>query len=107
MTWKKYEFTDAKWAELKKKIEATHEGHEGPVTSWDAEKVVAVVELGKLCKAWGTDEDGKPVCTSQSDKISVDILWADKPLTGWATHTVNVAPGKEAHQFAGMQWGDE
>lgn len=104
MIWKKYEFTDAKWAELKKKIEATSEGFEGPVTSWDAEKVVAVVELGKLCKAWGTDEDGKPVCTDQSTKLAVDILWVDAPVTGFATHAVNVAPGTEAHQFAGMTW---
>lgn len=104
MIWKKYEFTDAKWAELKKKIEATSEGLEGPVTSWDAEKVVAVVELGKLCKAWGTDEEGKPVCTDQSTKVAVDILWVDAPVTGFATHAVNVAPGTEAHQFAGMTW---
>lgn len=104
MIWKKYEFTDAKWAELKKKIEATSEGHEGPVVGWDAEKVVAVVELGKLCKAWGTDEDGKPVCTDQSTKLAVDILWVDAPVTGFATHAVNVAPGTEAHQFAGMTW---
>lgn len=101
MIWKKYEFTDAKWAELKKKIEAPAQGEE---VSWDAEKVVAVVELGKLCKAWGTDEDGKPVCTDQSTKLAVDILWVDAPVTGFATHAVNVAPGTEAHQFAGMTW---
>lgn len=105
MIWKKYEFTDAKWAELKKKIEATHETHDGePSVGWDAEKVVAVVELGKLCKAWGTDEEGKPVCTDQSTKLAVDILWVDAPVTGFATHAVNVAPGTEAHQFAGMTW---
>jgi hypothetical protein len=104
MIWKKYEFTDAKWAELKKKIETTSEGLEGPTVAWDAEKVVAVVELGKLCKAWATDEEGKPVCTYQSTKIAVDILWVDTPVTGFATHAVNVAPGTEAHQFAGMTW---
>lgn len=104
MTWKKYEFTDAKWAELKKKIEATHEGPEGPTTSWDAEKVVAVVELGKLCKAWGTDAEGMPVCTDQSTKLAVDILWVDAPVAGFASYAVNVAPGTEAHQFAGMEW---
>lgn len=103
MTWKKYEFTDAKWAEMKAKIEIISE--EG--ASWDPEKVVAVVELGKLCKVWGTDAEGNQVCTTPGTKLSVDILWNGAPVTGFATHTVNVAPGKEAHQFAGMQWGDE
>ena len=100
MIWKKYEFTDAKWAELKAKIEVTHEG----LTSWDPATVMAVVELGKLCKAWGEDAEGKPVCTDQSTKLAVDILWVDSPVTGFATHAVNVAPGTEAHQFAGMTW---
>ena len=100
MIWKKYEFTDAKWAELKDKIEVTRED----LTSWDPAKVVAVVELGKLCKAWGEDAEGMPVCTDQSTKLAVDILWVDAPVTGFATHAVNVAPGTEAHQFAGMTW---
>jgi hypothetical protein len=107
MTWKKYEFTDAKWAEMKAKIEVTHEGPQGPVVGWDPEKVTAVVEIGKLCTEWGTNEEGMQVCTKQAAKLSVDILWAGTPVTGFATHTVNVAPGTEAHQFAGMQWGDE
>jgi hypothetical protein len=108
MTWKKYEFTDAKWAEMKAKIQKTFPDIEGgELTEYDPEKVTAVVEIGKLCTEWGTNEEGFQVCTKQAAKLSVDILWTDKPLTGWATYTVNVAPGKEAHQFAGMQWGDE
>jgi hypothetical protein len=104
MTWKKYEMSAAKWAELRAKIEQTTEGPKGSVTSWDPAKVVAVVELGKLCKAWGTDAEGKPVCTDQSTKEAVDILWADAPVTGFASYAVTVAPGSEAHQFAGMAW---
>ena len=104
MTWKKYEMTAEKWAELRAKIEVTTEGPEGPVVAWDAEKVVAVVELGKLCKAWGVDAEGKPVCTDLSTKQSIDILWADAPVAGFASYVVNVAPGSEAHQFAGMTW---
>jgi uncharacterized protein YycO len=96
MTWKKYEMSAAKWAELRAKIEVTTD--EG--TAWDAEKVVAVVELGKLCKGW--DAEGN--CTELSTKESIDILWADAPVTGFATYSVNVAPGSEAHQFAGMTW---
>jgi hypothetical protein len=100
MTWKKYEMSAAKWAELRAKIEVTHEDG----ASWDPATVVAVVELGKLCKGWGTDAEGMPVCTDLSTKESIDILWADAPVTGFATYAVNVAPGSEAHQFAGMTW---
>jgi hypothetical protein len=103
MTWKKYEMSAAKWAELRAKIETTGTDPEGEPT-WDASKVVAVVELGKLCKGWGTDAEGMPVCTDLSTKESIDILWADAPVAGFATYSVNVAPGSEAHQFAGMAW---
>jgi uncharacterized protein YycO len=96
MTWKKYEMSAAKWAELRAKIEVTNE--QG--ASWDPATVVAVVELGKLCKGW--DAEGN--CTDQSTKESVDILWVDAPVSGFATYAVNVAPGTEAHQFAGMNW---
>lgn len=90
----------AKWAELRAKIEVTSEDG----ASWNPATVVAVVELGKLCKAWGVDAEGVPVCTDQSTKEAIDILWAGAPVTGFATYAVNVAPGTEAHQFAGMTW---
>jgi uncharacterized protein YycO len=96
MTWKKYEMSAAKWAELRAKIEVTNEDG----ASWDPATVVAVVELGKLCKGW--DAEGN--CTDQSTKESIDILWVDAPVSGFATYAVNVAPGTEAHQFAGMNW---
>jgi hypothetical protein len=99
-TYKKYEFTPTQWATAKAKIQVTEEGE----PTWDATKVVAVVELGKLCKSWGTDAEGMPVCTDQSTKESIDILWVDAPVSGFATYAVNVAPGTEAHQFAGMIW---
>ena len=105
MTWKKYEMSTAKWAELRAKIETTGTDPEGETyATWDMAKVVAVVELGKLCKAWGVDAEGKPVCTDLSTKQSIDILWTDAPVTGFASYAVNVAPGSEAHQFAGMTW---
>jgi uncharacterized protein YycO len=101
MTWKKYEMSAAKWAELREKIETTGTDPEGETyATWDPAKVVAVVELGKLCKGW--DAEGN--CTDLSTKESIDILWVDAPVTGFATYAVNVAPGSEAHQFAGMAW---
>jgi hypothetical protein len=55
-TWKKYEFTATAWGTLKKSIQVTTE--EG--TAWGPQ-VLAVVELGKLCKAYGTDAEGNNV----------------------------------------------
>jgi hypothetical protein len=105
MKFLKYEFTPTQWATAKAKIELTGTDPEGETyATWDPAKVVAVVELGKLCKSWGTDAEGMPVCTDLSTKESIDILWADAPVTGFATYAVNVAPGSEAHQFAGMAW---
>jgi len=105
MTWKKYEMSAAKWSELRAKIETTETDPEGETyVTWDLAKVVAVVELGKLCKAWSVNDEGKPVCADLSTKESIDILWTDAPVAGFASYTVNVAPGSEAHQFAGMTW---
>jgi len=100
MRYLKYEFTPAQWATAKAKITltASGEGEEGEPT-WDATKVVAVVELGKLCKAW--DEEGN--CADQSTKLSVDILWADQPLTtSFASYVVWPEPCG-IHVFAGWE----
>ena len=100
MKYLKYEFTPTQWEAAKKKIETTNE--EGEPT-WDATKVVAVVELGKLCTEWGTDEEGMPVCVKESSKISVDILWADQPLTtSFGSYVVWPAPCG-IHVFAGWE----
>ena len=86
---RKYEFTDAQWATARKKIEVKTTNPEGePVTSWDTEKVAVVVELGKLCTEWGTDEEGMPVCVKQSSKVSVDIVWNIAPLSDFASAIV-------------------
>jgi hypothetical protein len=96
MKFLKYEFTPSQWATAKAKITLTdEEGNE----SWDPAKVVAVVELGKLCKAW--DEEGN--CTDQSTKVSVDILWADQPATtSFASYVVWPEPCG-VHVFAGWE----
>jgi hypothetical protein len=99
-TFRKYEFTPSQWATAKAKITltASGEGEEGEPT-WDATKVVAVVELGKLCKAW--DEEGN--CTDQSTKVSVDILWTDEPATtSFASYVVWPEPCG-IHVFAGWE----
>ena len=89
MIWKKYEFTDAKWAELKAKIQKTFPDIEGgELTEYDPEKVVAVVEIGKLCTEWGTDAEGNQVCVKQNSKVSIDIVWVGEPLADFNQYLV-------------------
>jgi hypothetical protein len=76
-TYLKYEFTPTQWATAKAKIQVTKEGE----PTWDATKVVAVVELGHLCTQWGTDAEGNQVCEVTSPKYAVDILWTAEPMT--------------------------
>jgi len=100
MKFLKYEFTPAQWATAKAKIQVTNE--EGEPT-WDATKVVAVVELGHLCTQWGTDAEGNQVCEVTSPKYAVDILWTDQPLTtSFASYVVWPAPCG-VHIFAGWE----
>jgi len=88
-TFRKYELTPTQWATARKKIEKTGTDPEGETyATWDAEKVDVVVELGKLCKAWGTDEDGKPVCTTPGTKVSVDIVWPGEPMADFDKYLV-------------------
>jgi hypothetical protein len=68
----KFEFTPTQWATLRKLIETTTTTPDGAkVQSWVN---CAVVEIGFICLEWGQVDD-KPVCTKQSDKWAVDILF--------------------------------
>ena len=70
-TFAKYEFTPTQWATLRKLIETTITTPDGEKTTWVD---CAVVEIGFICLEWGQVDD-KPVCTKQSDKWAVDILF--------------------------------
>jgi hypothetical protein len=70
-SFKKFEFTPTEWATLQKDIQQTTTTPDGEVTTW---KDCAVVEIGFICLQWGQVDD-KPVCTKQSDKWAVDILF--------------------------------
>jgi hypothetical protein len=99
-TFQKFEFTPTQWATAKSKIQTTNE--EGEPT-WDATKVVAVVELGHLCTQWGTDAEGNQVCEVTSPKYAVDILWTAEPMTtSFASYVVWPAPCG-VHIFAGWE----
>ena len=72
MIFNKYEFTPTQWATLQKDIQQTTTTPDGgESTTW---KDCAVVEIGFICLEWGQVDD-KPVCTKQSDKWAVDILF--------------------------------
>jgi len=77
-SFQKFEFTPSEWATLRKLIEQTTTTPDGAkVQSWVD---CAVVELGFICLEWGQVDD-KPVCTKQSDKWAVDILfYAEVPV---------------------------
>ena len=102
MKYLKYEFTDTQLKSALAKITQTDE--EGNTTYTDA--VLAVVDLGKLVKTPAVmDEEGNEVSPAvYATKNSVDILWADQPLTtSFASYVVWPEPGSEAHVFGGWE----
>lgn len=92
----KFEFTPTEWATLQKDIQQTTTTPEGEVTTW---KDCAVVEIGFICLEWGTEDD-KPVCTKQSDKWAVDILFYTEPPASFAPFEVFPKPCG-VHTFSG------
>ena len=102
MKYLKYEFTDTQLKSALAKITQTNE--EGETSYTDA--VLAVVDLGKLVKTPAVlDEEGNEVSPAvYATKNSVDILWADQPLTtSFASYVVWPDPGTEAHVFGGWE----
>jgi hypothetical protein len=96
MKFSKFEFTPNEWATLQKDIQQTTTTPEGEVTTW---KDCAVVEIGFICLEWGTEDD-KPVCTKQSDKWAVDILFYSEPPASFAPFEVFPNPCG-VHTFSG------
>ncbi len=96
-TFLKFEFTPTEWATLRKLIEQTTTTPDGAkVQSWVD---CAVVELGFICLEWGQVDD-KPVCTKQSDKWAVDILFYSEPPASFAPFEVWPDP-MGIHTFSG------
>jgi len=97
MIFNKYEFTPSEWATLRKLIETTTTTPDGTkTTSWVD---CAVVEIGFICLEWGQVDD-KPVCTKQSDKWAVDILFYSEPPASFAPFEVFPKPCG-VHTFSG------
>jgi hypothetical protein len=96
-TFLKFEFTPTEWATLRKLIETTTTTPDGAkVQSWVD---CAVVEIGFICLEWGTEDD-KPVCTKQSDKWAVDILFYTEPPAEFTPFEVWPDP-MGIHTFSG------
>jgi hypothetical protein len=98
-SFRKYEFTPTEWATLRKLIEQTTTTPDGEQTSW---KDCAVVEIGFICLEWGQVDD-KPVCTKQSDKWAVDILWLRTPLASFKPFEVFPKPTTQLHIIGGYE----
>ena len=90
-TFRKYELTPTQWATARKKIEKTGTDPE-PYTYWNPELVSVLVELGKLCTEWGTNEQGEQVCIKQNTKLSIDIVWVGEPLADFNAYEVLPLP---------------
>jgi hypothetical protein len=88
---RKYELTPTQWATARKKIEKTGTDPEGE-TYWNPDLVAVLVDLGKLCTEWGTDEEGNQVCVKQSSKISIDIVWVGEPLADFNQYMIWCLP---------------
>jgi hypothetical protein len=96
-TFLKFEFTPTQWATLRKLIEQTTTTPDGAkVQSWVD---CAVVEIGFICLEWGQVDD-KPVCTKQSDKWAVDILFYAEPPAEFTPFEVWPDP-MGIHTFSG------
>lgn len=106
MIWKKYEFTKSEWNALQPSIEVENSIGDEVSKSWNPELIVALVDLGNLVVSPAVlNEEGEVVTEAvMSSKKSVDILWQDQSLESFVNYEVDVESGKEAHQFAGMQW---
>lgn len=88
-TFRKYELTPTQWATARKKIEKTGTDPEGETyTYWNPDLVAVLVDLGKLCQEWGTDEEGNQVCVKQNTKVSIDIVWVGEPLADFNAYLV-------------------
>jgi hypothetical protein len=96
-TFLKFEFSPTQWATLRKLIEQTTTTPDGAkVQSWVD---CAVVEIGFICLEWGQVDD-KPVCTKQSDKWAVDILFYAEPPIEFEPYAVYPNPCG-VHTFSG------
>jgi hypothetical protein len=96
-TFLKFEFTPTQWATLRKLIETTTTTPDGgESTTWVD---CAVVEIGFICLEWGQVDD-KPVCTKQSDKWAVDILFYSEVPKEFEPYAVYPNPCG-VHTFSG------
>ena len=95
---KKYEFTPAQWATLRKLIEVTHEDN----TSW-SDLITAVHEIGHIVITPAVIEDGEVVTPAVLSPLwAVDIIWASEPLSQFAQYVVFPKPCG-VHVFAGWE----
>ena len=86
---RKIEVAPTTWKTLQKKIQKEITTPEGTTEwVWNQDLVSVVVELGRLCQEWGTDEEGNQVCVKQNSKVSIDIVWVGEPLADFSAYLV-------------------
>jgi hypothetical protein len=102
MTYRKYEFTPAQWATLRKLIEVENTFGGTKSTTW-SDLITAVHEIGHIVLTPAV-MNGMEVVTPAvlSTKWAVDIIWASEPLSQFAQYVVYPKPCG-VHVFAGWE----
>jgi hypothetical protein len=89
MTYRKYEFTPAQWATLRKLIEVESVMPDGTKSTAWSDLITAVHEIGHIVLTPAVIEDGEVVTPAVlSPKWAVDIIWASEPLSQFAQYVV-------------------
>lgn len=86
MKFRKYEFSPAKWAELKVELQSSISIEGDSQIFYNREIVNSVVEIGHLVILEPEDEQ------ILSDKFSVDILWQVDELPSFASYKIWCIP---------------
>jgi hypothetical protein len=86
MKFRKYEFTPAKWAELKVDLQSSKTESGESEIFYNREIVNSVVEIGHLIISRNEEE------VVLSDKFSVDILWQVDELPSFASYKIWCTP---------------
>jgi hypothetical protein len=103
MTYRKYEFTPAQWATLRKLIEVESVMPDGTKSTAWSDHITAVHEIGHIVTTPAVIEAGEVVTPAVLSPLwAVDIIWATEPHPDFAPFVV--WPSKVgAHIFAGWE----
>ena len=94
MKFRKYEFSDSKWAELQATLQVSYTLDEETNLVYNHEIIESVVEIGHIMITPPVLDEDMNVTTEAvlSDKYSVDILWKNDELPSFASYKIWCTP---------------